>query len=83
MLLSKDIFTTLVIPREVMQFLYYSAIAGFIVVATLIINLNHKAFNYVLKDNAKRYWWIFVIIAVIPLSLFLYAFTLIFGKLFV
>ncbi|OGM10020.1 hypothetical protein A2Z67_01680 [Candidatus Woesebacteria bacterium RBG_13_36_22] len=82
MLLSKDMLTTMTIPQEVMQFLHYSAITGFIIVSTLVINLNHKAFNYVLKDNAKKYWWLFVIIAVIPLSLFLYAFAFIFGKLF-
>jgi hypothetical protein len=74
--------TTISVPEEVMQFIRYSAITGFIIIATLLINLNHKAFNYVLKDNAKKYWWLFVIMAVIPLSLFLYAFTFIFGKLF-
>lgn len=83
MFLLKDIFSVVVIPQEVMQFLHYSAIVGFIVVATLLINMNHKAFNYVMKDNAKRYWWLFVIIAVIPLSLILYVFTFIFGKFFV
>lgn len=70
------------IPEELMQFIHYSAITGFIVVTVLIINLNHKAFDYVLKDNSKKFWWLFVILAVIPLSLFLYAFTFIFGKLF-
>ena len=64
-----------------MQFTRYTAITGFIVVATLLINLNHKAFNYVLKDNAKKYWWLFTILAIIPLLLFLYVFTFIFGKI--
>jgi hypothetical protein len=68
------------IPEEVRQLIHYSAITGFIVFATLLINLNHKAFNYVMKDNAKRYWWLFVIIALIPLSLFLYIFSLLFDR---
>lgn len=83
MLLTKEMVLSMEIPKEIMQFLHYSAITGFIVVVTLLINLNHRFFSYVLKDNAKRYWWLFVILAVIPLSLFLYAFTFIFGKLFV
>ena len=70
------------IPEEIMQFLHYSAITGFIIVSVLLINLNHKAFDYVLKDNSKKYWWLFVLLAIIPLMLFLYAFTSIFGKLF-
>lgn len=81
MLLTKEALSTLTIPREVMQFLNYSAITGFIVVTVLLVNLNHKAFNYVLKDNAKKYWWLFVVFAVVPLALFIYAFTFIFGKL--
>jgi apolipoprotein N-acyltransferase len=75
-------FIPITIPREFMQFLHYTAITGFLIVSTLVINLNHKAFNYVMKDNAKKYWWLFVILAIIPLALFLYAFTFIFGKLF-
>lgn len=73
----------IIIPNEVRQFLHYSAITGFIVVATLVINLNHKAFNYVMKDHSKKYWWLFVILAIIPLSLFLYAFTFLFGRFFI
>jgi len=69
------------IPNQVMQFVHISAITGFIVVSTLVINMNYKIFNYVLKDNAKKYWWLFVTLAVIPLMLFLYTFTLLFEKL--
>lgn len=75
-------FNSRSVPPEFTEFLRYSSITGFIVVTTLVINLNHKAFRYVLKDNARKYWWIFVLFAVIPLLLFLYAFTFLFGKLF-
>lgn len=70
------------IPSEFTEFLRYSAITGFLVVTTLVINLNHKAFKYVLGDKSKSYWWLFVLFAVFPLLLFLYAFTFLFGRLF-
>lgn len=70
------------IPSQFLEFLRYSSITGFIVVATLFINLNHKAFTYLLRDSARKLWWVFVLFAVIPLLLFLWAFTFIFGKFF-
>ncbi len=70
------------VPKEVMLFLTISAITGFIITSVLIINLNRRAFNYVMQDNAKKFWWLFAILAVVLLSLFLYAFTFLFGRLF-
>jgi len=78
----EEVINSKSIPPEFTEFLRYSAITGFIVVTTLLINLNHKTFRYVLKDNARKYWWLFVVFAVVPLLLFLYVFTFIFGKLF-
>ncbi|MCX7928621.1 MAG: hypothetical protein N2558_02965 [Patescibacteria group bacterium] len=62
------------------QFLKIGAIAGFIAAATLIININYKGFNYLFKDKATKYWWVFVIACVIPFLVILYMFTIIFGK---
>ena len=70
------------VPSEILEFLRYSAIVGFISTATIVINLNNKAFKRILGENAARLWWLFVLLAVIPLFVFLYLFNLIFGQLF-
>lgn len=67
------------IPHEILIFFRYSAILGFICVATLVINLNHNLFNKVMSDNAKTFWWLFVIISVVPLLVIIYVFNFFFG----
>jgi apolipoprotein N-acyltransferase len=61
-------------------FLEYSAIMGLIVTTVLIININNKAFNYVFKENSKRFFWLFMILSTIPLLIFIYLFTVLFGR---
>ncbi|OGM25115.1 hypothetical protein A2962_02320 [Candidatus Woesebacteria bacterium RIFCSPLOWO2_01_FULL_39_61] len=72
-MINPDVF-----PREFLEFVRYGAITGFIAVTTLVININHKAFNTIFREKARSFWWLFVISGIIPLLLFLYAFTLIF-----
>ena len=62
-------------------FLKYGAMLGFLVTTILIINLNNKAFKFVFKDHAKRYFWFFMLLSLIPLLAFIYLFTAFFGKL--
>lgn len=68
------------IPPQMIEFVRYSAIAGFIAATTLVVNINHKIFNTFFKERTASFWWLFVISALIPLSLFLYIFSLLFGK---
>ncbi len=74
-------FDVAYLPPELIQFFRYGAIVGFISATTLVINLNHKAFNRILGENARSYWWLFVISALIPLLIALYIFSLLFGSL--
>jgi len=69
------------LPVEALQFLKFSAIAGFLATATLLINLNNKAFNYIFKEKAKSYFWFFLLISIIPLLAIIYVFNVFFGKL--
>jgi len=71
-----------VFTDKIVQFIRFSAILGFIIFATFVINFNNKAFNYVLKEKAKKFWWLFILISIVPLLLFLYLFSIIFGKIF-
>jgi hypothetical protein len=56
----------------------YAAIAGFIVTATLLINMNFVAFNKVFKNHSKKMMWLFMIIALFPFLLILLAFSFFF-----
>jgi len=70
------------LPPGIITFVRYSAIAGFIAIVPLIINLDFKAFRLVFKEKTATYWWFFVVLTVIPFLVLLYAFTKIFGRLF-
>lgn len=67
--------------NQTLTFFRYGAIAGFIVCATLLINLNNKAFTYIFKDRAKQYFWFFMLLSVIPLLAIIFVFNALFGGL--
>ena len=75
-------FDTKLIPPQLVEFVRYSAIAGFIAATTLVININHKIFGKIFRENPRSYWWLFVISSLIPLSVFFYIFNLVFGSRF-
>jgi hypothetical protein len=66
------------ISNDVLSFFRFAAITGFIVTATLIINLNFKVFRRVFKEKTYRFFWLFLILAIVPLLLIVYIFTLLF-----
>ena len=68
-----------VFSPEFLAFVRYGAITGFICVSVLIINLNHKLFNTVFRDSAKRFWWLFVLISLVPFLVIIYIFNFFFG----
>lgn len=63
---------------KLVEFFKFAAITGFIVTATLIININFKVFRSVFKDRTYRFFWLFLILAILPLLLIVYIFTLLF-----
>lgn len=67
------------LPPELLTFFRYSAILGFISVSVLIINLNHKLFDTVFRDSAKKFWWLFVLVSTVPLLVIIYVFNFFFG----
>lgn len=69
------------VTNKAIQFLRYGAMLGFFVASILIINLNNKAFNFVFKEHAKRYFWFFMLLSVIPLLVFIFLFNAFFGRL--
>ena len=75
-------FDPKLIPPELLEFVRYSAIAGFIAATTLVVNINHKIFRKIFKENPGTYWWLFVVSSLIPLSVFFYIFSLVFGDKF-
>ena len=68
------------IPKEVLEVVKYAAIGGLVATTTLIVNLSNVAFRTVFHERTKTYWWLFAMFTIIPLLLFLYVFSLIFGK---
>ena len=70
------------VPPQIMTFVRYTAIAGFIAIVPLVINLDYKAFSLVFKEKTITYWWFFVVLTIVPLMVLLYAFSKIFGRLF-
>ena len=66
---------------SVIAFFRFSAVAGLLATTALLINLNHKAFDRVLGQKSRSLWWLFVLFSVVPLLLFLYIFTFLFGKM--
>ena len=69
------------IPAEFFSFLRFSAITGFLATTTLFINMHHEAFGRMFKQRASNYWWLFVLLSIVPFLLFLYIFNFVFGKL--
>lgn len=55
------------------------SLVGFLVTATLIVGLNFKIFTNIFKDKASNYWWLFLVISVVPLLVALYIYTIFFG----
>jgi hypothetical protein len=54
----------------------------FLAASTLFIGFNHQMFTLVMGERSRSFWWLFVIIALVPLLLVLYAFSIIFGNIF-
>ncbi|OGM04394.1 hypothetical protein A3E15_01170 [Candidatus Woesebacteria bacterium RIFCSPHIGHO2_12_FULL_42_9] len=55
------------------------AFGGFLTASTLIIGFNFKVFNNIFKENARQYWWLFLISAFIPIALVLSIFSYFFS----
>ncbi len=58
------------------------AFVGFLAAATLLIGFNHKVFEVVMGERSKAYWWLFMVVTILPLLLIIYAFSYFFGNLF-
>jgi hypothetical protein len=71
---------SLQVSQALTEFFRIGAMAGFIAAVTLLINLNHKGFIFLFKDNARKYWWLFIVMCVVPFLLIIYVFTLMFGS---
>lgn len=68
------------IPPEVMQFVKVTAIGGFVATSALIVNINFRAFSKVFSARTRSLWWLFLLLMIFPLLIFLYLFSLLFGK---
>ncbi|MBU0569421.1 hypothetical protein KKB40_01420 [Patescibacteria group bacterium] len=68
------------VPREVMEFVRYGAIAGFIAVTALIVNLDYKTLSKVFREKTNSFWVVFALSAVIVFLVLLYLFTIVFEK---
>lgn len=69
------------IDPRIMEVVRISSITGFLAAVTILINVNFKVYKRIFKDRAKSYWWLFLLSSVVILALFLYIFSLLFGKL--
>lgn len=56
---------------ELSDFLTTAIFLGFLTATTLVVGFNFKIFKFIFKDNVKKYWWLFLLTALIPLFLFL------------
>jgi hypothetical protein len=74
-------FDNPLIPRKFVEIIRYSAFAGFIVSATLLVLLDYKAFKRVFKERVNELKWVFVISTVVILLLMIYIFTIFFQRL--
>lgn len=63
---------------QINNFLEFTAFLGFLVTATLFINLNFKGFKTVFREKTLNYWWLFILLTVAPLLVIIYIFTLLF-----
>lgn len=67
-----------VILQHVLTVLKLAALIGFLVCTTLIINLNHRAFNSLLNKRASSLWWLFLLLSIIPFVLIIFVFNFFF-----
>lgn len=69
------------VPREIMEFIRYGAIAGFIATTALVINLNWVTFLFVFhKKKTKVFWVLFSFVAVLIFLILLFIFSMIFER---
>jgi len=68
------------LPPQVYFAFRVTAIAGFVTSSVLLVNINHRAFKWVLKEKSKTYWWLFTVFTVVPLLVILQIFSLFFGR---
>ncbi|MFV1917190.1 MAG: hypothetical protein ACC618_01750 [Patescibacteria group bacterium] len=62
-----------------MEFLRLAALIGFIATATLLLNLNFKVFRDVFKERTITFFWLYLLMIIVPILLILYLFSLLFG----
>jgi len=63
---------------QLVEVFKFSAITGFIISATLIINLSHKTFTNLFKEKTATYYWLFLLMMIIPLLFIIFIFSLLF-----
>jgi hypothetical protein len=68
------------VPREVMEFIRYGAIAGFIASTAFVINLNWITFSFLFQEKTKTFWILFAFAAVLIFLILLYIFSMVFEK---
>ena len=67
------------IPVETQSVLQTIALLGFLITATLIVGLNFKIFTNIFKEKASHYWWLFLVISVVPILVAIYIYAFFFG----
>lgn len=70
-------------PSSVVQeaglgILKFSAMAGFVVAATLFVSLNQKGFDKIFSKKTITYWVLFFGLSLIPLLVIIYFFSIFF-----
>lgn len=66
------------INTKLKDFVEFVAFLGFLVTATLLINLNFRGFKFVFGEKVRSYWWLFLLLTIVPLLVILYIFSLLF-----
>ena len=61
-----------------MNLIRFAAFAGFVVATTLFMNLNYRGFEKVFRGKTKSYWWLFIILTLIPALFTLFLFSMLF-----
>ncbi|QQS38903.1 hypothetical protein IPM62_06010 [Candidatus Woesebacteria bacterium] len=65
---------------NVVTLIRLAAYVGLIFFTTVFVSLNFKTFKMLFKESTKSYWWLFLIISVIPLMILLSIFSLVFER---
>jgi hypothetical protein len=78
--MKSAVFNPEILREQLQGSIKIVAFVGFLAAATLFIGLNHKFFVLALGEKSKTYWWMFIIIAVVPLLIIIYAFSYLFGS---